>query len=88
MDDKSIQDQQVQIAERLQLKWLQRMETLLDAGEITSTDMATLVRFLMANGWTLDPTRLPEKLRNKLTTGVSPLDFENDGDVIPMRKQA
>jgi hypothetical protein len=88
MDDNTIKEQQVAIAERLQLKWLQRMETMIDAGDITSTDMATLVRFLMANGWTLDPTRMPSKLRDKLTTTMSALDFDNDGDVIPLRKQA
>jgi hypothetical protein len=79
-------DEQVAIAERLQLKWLRRMEMLLDEGSITSTDMATLVRFLTVNGWTLDPTRLPKGLRDKLTTGISPDDFD-DGDVIPLRRQ-
>jgi hypothetical protein len=89
MDDNTIKEQQVAIAERLQLKWLKRMETLLDAGEITSTDMATLVRFLMANGWTLDPSRLPSKLKDKLTTSMSPEDFDAQADVLPFnRKQA
>jgi hypothetical protein len=80
-------DEQVAIAERLQLKWLTRMEKLLDEGDITSTDMATLVRFLTHNGWTLDPTRLPQGLRDKLTSGMKPEDFENDGDVIPLRRK-
>jgi hypothetical protein len=80
-------EEQVAIAERLQLKWLERMEKLLDNGEITSTDMATLVRFLMSNGWTLDPTRLPQGLKDKLTSGMRPDDFDNDGDVIPLRRQ-
>lgn len=79
--------QQVEIAERLQLKWLTRMETLLDSGSITSTDMATLVRFLTHNGWTLDPTRLPQGLRDKLTSGMKPEDFEDSGDVLPFRRQ-
>lgn len=87
MDDNTIQQKQVAIAERLQLMWLERMETLLTTGEITSTDLATLSRFLMANGWTLDPTRLPEKLRNKLTSGMQPEDFD-DSDVLPMRRNA
>lgn len=79
-------DQQLEIAERLQLKWLEHMEKLMEADTITSTDLATLVRFLMANGWTLDRARMPKGLRDKLTTGVSPLDFDNS-DVIPMRRQ-
>lgn len=79
-------DVQLEIAERLQLKWLERMEKLIDDGSVTSTDMATLVRFLMANGWTLDRSRLPKGLADKLTTGMSPEDFDSS-DVIPFRKQ-
>lgn len=73
---------QIEIAERLQLKWLLRMEKLLDDGEITSTDLATLSRFLMANGWTLDPARLPKGLRDKLTKHISPDDLDEDDGVV------
>ena len=62
--------EQVEITERLQTLWLKRMEALLEAGEITSTDMATLARFLMMNGWSVDPAKLPEKLRDKLTNKI------------------
>jgi hypothetical protein len=79
---------QIEITERLQLKWLERMEYLFDTGAITSTDMATLQRFLSANGWTLDPTRLPQGLRDKLTAMVDPKSFDDDGDVLPFRKNA
>lgn len=72
MSDEATIKQQVAIAERLQLKWLERMEKLLDEGSITSTDMATLAKVLRDSGWTLDATKLPEKLRNKLTSEVSP----------------
>jgi hypothetical protein len=58
------QEEQVDVAERLQGKWLIHMERLLDNGTITSTDMATLCRWLMANGWSLDPTKMPQKIRN------------------------
>jgi hypothetical protein len=58
------QEEQVDVAERLQGKWLMHMERLLDNGTITSTDMATLCRWLMANGWSLDPSKMPQKLRN------------------------
>lgn len=91
MDDNTedeVRRQQVQIASRLQLKWLKRMEKMLDDDTISATDMATLVRFLSQNGWTLDPTKLPEGLKKKLTSGVSPEDFDNEGDVIPFRKKA
>jgi hypothetical protein len=59
-------DEQVSLAEVLQAKWLKQMDKMFDAGTITSTDMATLARVLLANGWSLDPSKLPEKLRNKL----------------------
>lgn len=89
MDDLNddVKARQVAIAERLQLKWLERMEMLLDAGEITSTDMATLVRFLVANGWTLDPTKMPTRLRDKLTTSLKPDDFDSEADVLPFRSR-
>lgn len=69
--------EQLEIAERLQLLWLRRMERLLESGMITSTDMATLARLLMQNGWSLDPNALPQGLRDKITTPVS---FEDDDD--------
>lgn len=81
-------DKQTQLerAARLEDLWLEHMENLLIAGTITSTDLATLARVLMANGWTLDKSRLPQGLKDKLTAGVSPDDFD-DSDVIPLRKQ-
>lgn len=69
---------QVEIAERLQVKWLERMERMLDDNSVTSTDMATLSRVLLANGWTLDPTKLPQSLRDKLTEKVDPEDLGDE----------
>lgn len=51
---------QLDVAARLQAKWLQRMEFLLDSGLVTSTDLATLSRVLLQNGWSLDPKKLPK----------------------------
>lgn len=79
--------EQIDISERLQTKWLKHMETLFDNGTITSTDLATLARFLSANGWTLDVTRLPKGLKDKLTSGIDPKSFEDDADVLPLRRQ-
>lgn len=80
------QQQQIEIMDRLQLKMLQRFETLLDNGEISSTDMATLVRLAEHNGWQLDPAKIPQGLKDKLTAGVSPEDFgEDDGKVLHMK---
>lgn len=70
-------NEQITIAKRLQLKWLLRMERLLDDGTVTSTDLATLARVLAANGWQLDESRLPKNLKDKLTKNVS---FDDDLD--------
>ena len=70
------QDEQIEIAERLQGKWLLHMERLLDNNSITSTDMATLCRWLMANGWSLDPSKLPQPLRDKLIDAIGDEAFE------------
>ena len=66
------------IAQRLQTKWLEHMDRLLDAGTITSTDMATLARVLLTNGWTLDPKKLPKSLRDLLTQHVMPDEFADE----------
>lgn len=80
---------QLEIAERLQTKWLIRMEAMIDDGSVTATDLATLARFLMANGWTLDPSRMPQGLRDKLTSHLDPTDFEDDdADVLPLARGA
>lgn len=80
MDERARKQRQIDIAERLQQKWLERMEYLLDSGEITSTDMATLARVLLQNGWSLDPSDLPQSLRDKLTKRVS-FDDGLDGEL-------
>lgn len=74
---------QVEIAENLQLKVLQRFDTLLDEGTITSTDMATLVRLLASNGWVLDPARLPQRLKSKL---LDEMRFDDDMDAATERR--
>jgi hypothetical protein len=80
-------EEQTALAERLQTKWLQRMEKLLDSGEATATDMATLSRVLLQNGWSLDPKQLPQGLRDKLTSQVSPEELDDDG-ILPIRRNA
>lgn len=66
-------DTQADIADRLQQKLMGRFEALLDSGEMSPTDAATLARLLSQNGWSFDPARLPSSLRNKLTQDV---DFD------------
>jgi len=78
--------EQIDLTERLKTLWLKHMETLLTTGAITATDMATLARVLLQNGWSLDPAKLPQNLRGMLTSQVSPEDLEDD--VLPMRRKA
>lgn len=80
------EETQLQIATRLQTKWLLRMEKLLDDNSITSTDMATLFRFLHANGWSVDPARMPKRLQD-MVSKLDPKELEDD-DILPMRRKA
>jgi len=79
--------EQAEIARRLQTKWLLRVEDLLDSGRLTSTDLATIARVLLQNGWTLDPSKLPQDLANQITSQVDPKVLDEE-DVIPLRKKA
>lgn len=88
MSSEAEQKSQLDIAEKLQLKWLEHMDNLLENKQITSTDLATLARVLLANGWTLDPKKLPQRLRDKLTSQVSPEELEDDGILSIQRRQA
>ena len=76
--EQNIQDQ-IDISKRLQVLWLTHMEKLLDSGTITSTDMATLARVLLHNGWSLDPKSLPKSLRD-LMTPLKLVDFGDDAE--------
>ena len=80
-------NKQVEIAERLQMKWLTHMENLLDSGEISATDMSTLFKFLQANGWSIDPSRLPKGLREHITTPLTAEELERE-DELAVRRQA
>jgi hypothetical protein len=70
-----LDENQIAIAKRLQTKWLQKMEFLLDHGLATSTDLATLSRVLLQNGWTLDERKLPKGLQGMLKQ----VEFDEDG---------
>ena len=61
---------QSDIAERLQIKVMERFERLLDAETMSPTDCATLSRLLTQNGWSFDESRLPKNLRDRLTKDV------------------
>lgn len=76
----------IQLAEDLQLIWLQDMVKQYQENTINSTDRATLIRFLSQNGFSVDPSRVANGLKSKLTSTVRPEDFaDDDGKVLPMK---
>lgn len=68
----------VELAERLQTKWLEKMERLIDSGDVTSTDLATLSRVFMSNGWSLDPSQLPQSLKDAIPGLPKAGDLDDD----------
>jgi hypothetical protein len=87
--DPKLPQDSASIIERLKLKWLQRMEKMLDEETITAADMNTLCRLLSANGWVLDPSRLPKGLADKVGERVDPTSFDDDdADVFPINRSA
>lgn len=62
--------------------WMKQAE----AGTISSTDAASLSRLASQNGWVLDETRLPSRLKDKMTTQHDPRVLDQDDGVIPIRK--
>lgn len=69
---------QLEIAERLQLKLLERFEKMLDDGTLQATDAATLSRLLMSNGWNIDPAKLPAGLAGILTKHYDATSLDAD----------
>jgi hypothetical protein len=80
----SDKEKHLTLAEELQTLWLEDMVEQYKNRTISSTDRATLIRFLSQNGFSVDPARMPTGLKDKLTSGVSPKDFEDDGKVLPI----
>lgn len=77
MSDNAKLTEQVALAEKLQVLLLQDFVRLAEEGALSPTDRATLARLLSANNWSLDPTRIPQDLQDKLT---SRLRFDQDLD--------
>jgi len=70
--------EQVDLATRLQQKLLERFENLMAEGEDTPTDRATLSRLLNANGWELSPDSLPAELKDFITKKVDPRSLDEE----------
>lgn len=80
--------EQVSKAEKLQTLLLLTYERRLERGTLSDTGLAALQRLLDANGWSLDPSRLPQTLKDKLTSKVSAEDLDDLDGILPMRRKA
>jgi hypothetical protein len=70
---------QLELARQLQTLLLKDFLSLAASGELSPTDRRTLYQMLKDGGWSLDPTRLPQDLRSKLTSALSPTaDLDDD----------
>lgn len=75
--------EQINAGERIQDALLKRWEKILEDESISAAEVAVIVKMLRDSGWTLDPTRLPQGIKDKLTEKVDPSQFdEDDGDVV------
>jgi hypothetical protein len=81
-------EDQISLAEQLQAMVLRTFSTRLEHNTISDTGLATLVRMLAANGWSIDPRSVPKNLADKLTTKVDPAELDADLDnVYPIHRR-
>ncbi len=74
-------NEQLQQAEQLQKLLLNSFINLFTMHGETAADRATLAKLLKENGWSLDPSRVPQTLKDKLT--LPPADFpEEDNEAV------
>lgn len=70
----------IELAARLQDKLLQYYEKKLDANLLTDTGAANLQRLLMVNGWSLDPNKLSDNLKGKLTQSLDSMNLSDEDE--------
>lgn len=75
----------VELMKRIRRKMLEHWYEMLENGSISATDMATITRLASQNGWVLDETRLPSRLKDKLTAHYDPSAPDADDKVVPIR---
>jgi hypothetical protein len=88
MTDETKQD----IRDRLGEKLMRLFEAKLDAVpcELNATEQAVLARILIQSGWTIDPSRVPKGLLDKLTQNMDVNDAATADElgIIHIRKHA
>ncbi len=71
--------EQIDLLEEIQTLLLRDLVTALKSHKATAPDRATIIRLLQSNGWDLDPARVPQELRDKLTKAVK-FDADLEGE--------
>lgn len=67
-----VRREQIELGQKLFQALLEDFATLLEKGEATAADRATLARLLTQNGYSINPADLPDELRTKITTEFDP----------------
>lgn len=82
MDNKERKRLQVETVQELQDSLLKEFKRLLEhPEELTSTDRATIARFLTGAHWDLDPNTVANTLKDHITSKVDPNEFEEEEDI-------
>jgi hypothetical protein len=71
---------QLDKAEKLQDLLLDSFLELFQGKGETAADRANLIKLLSSNGWSLDPSRLPQTLKDKLQ--LPPPELDEDDQIV------
>lgn len=85
-EEKLTTAEQLDLAEKAQAMLLRTYIKRLKEGTISGTELGNLQRLLATNGWSLDPSQLPQELSGMLTTKLDPSVLDDD-DVIPFQRK-
>lgn len=72
-------NEQIEKAEKLQDLLLEDLIRVAEAKELSSADRVLIYRMLRENGWSLDPSKLPQKAKDLLAKQVA-FDEDLDGE--------
>lgn len=82
-------EKQISLAEQLQAMTLRLLADRVENRTISDTGLATIIRLLVSQGWSLDPATVKQNLKDMLTTTVDPKELDEELDnVFPLRRNA
>lgn len=70
--------EQKELAAELQGEVLKSWRDCLKNGTATAADRKAIADFLKGNGWSLDPSKVPQGLKDLMTNRVKPEDVGGD----------